>query len=128
MPVQSVLTDAQDAERGTYMVEILQNKANTEKIEFNASENGKSLGKCAGVLMGDTFVFDELECDEFFVDGLVRAILNLMDLHGIEKARFDFGDGVALEMLKRWGFVKNDEKTIGNIAQFFSENKKCTKM
>lgn len=110
------------------MVEILQNKANTEKIEFNASENGKSLGKCAGVIVGDTFVFDELECEEFFVDGLVRAILNLMDLHGIEKARFDFGDGIALEMLKRWGFVKNDEKIIDNIAQFFLENKKCTKM
>ncbi len=110
------------------MIEILQNKANTEKIEFNASENGKNLGKCAGVLVGDTFVFDELECDEFFVDGLVRAILNLMDLHGVEKARFDFGEGEQLERLKKWGFVKNDEKTIDNIAKFFDENKRCTKM
>jgi len=110
------------------MVEILQNKQNTEKIEFNASENGKSLGKCAGVLCGDTFVFDELECDDFFADGLVRAILNLMDLHGIEKARFDFTEGKALEQLKKWGFVKNDEKTIENIADFFAENKRCTKM
>ena len=110
------------------MVEILQNKQNTEKIEFNASEDGKSLGKCAGVLMGDTFVFDELECSEFFADGLVRAILNLMDLHGIEKARFDFEEGEALDMLRHWGFVKNDEKSIDNIAQFFAENKKCTKM
>lgn len=110
------------------MVEILQNKQNTEKIEFNASEDGKSLGKCAGVLDGDTFVFDELECDVFFADGLVRAILNLMDLHGVEKARFDFPEGKALDMLKHWGFVKNDEKAIDNIANFFAENKKCTKM
>lgn len=110
------------------MIEILQNKANTEKIEFNASENGRSLGKCAGVLLGDTFVFDELECDEFFVDGLVRSILNLMDLKGIEKARFDFEEGEALQRLRRWGFVKNDEMTIDNIAAFFDENKKCTKM
>ncbi len=110
------------------MIEILQNKANTEKIEFNASENGNSLGRCAGTLQGDTFVFDELECSEFFVDGLVRAILNLMDLKGIEKARFDFGEGEALDRLKKWGFVKNDEKTIDNIAKFFDENKKCTKM
>ena len=110
------------------MIEILQNKENTEKIEFNASENGKKLGKCAGVLIGDTFVFDELECDEFFVDGLVRAILNLMDLHGIEKARFAFDEGEQLERLKKWGFVKNDEKTIDNIAKFFDENKRCTKM
>lgn len=110
------------------MVEILQNKQNTDKIEFNASDNGKSLGKCAGVLEGDTFVFDELECDDFWVDGLVRAILNLMDLHGIEKARFDFPEGEQLERLKKWGFVNNAEKTIDNIAKFFDENKKCTKM
>lgn len=120
----------QDREDKGYikMVEILQNKQNTEKIEFNASDNGKSLGKCAGVLLGDTFVFDELECDDFWVDGLVRAILNLMDLHGIEKARFDFPEGEQLERLKKWGFVKNDEKAIDNIAKFFDENKKCTKM
>lgn len=110
------------------MVEILQNKQNTEKIEFNASDNGKSLGRCAGVLKGDTFVFDELECDDFWVDGLVRAILNLMDLHGIEKARFDFPEGGQLERLRKWGFVYNAEKTIDNIAKFFAENKKCTKM
>ena len=110
------------------MIEILQNKQNTEKIEFNASEDGKSLGMCAGVLVGDTFVFDELDCGEMFVDGLVRAILNLMDLHGVEKARFDFPEGEKLELLKRWGFVKNAEKTIDNIAKFFDENKKCTKM
>lgn len=110
------------------MVEIIQNKQNTEKIEFNASENGKVLGKCAGVLTGDTFVFDELECDDFFVDGLVRAILNLMDLHGIEKARFDFTDDAQLKRLKSWGFVYNDEKFIENIAEFFANNKKCTKM
>lgn len=110
------------------MVEILQNKQNTEKIEFNASDNGKALGKCAGVLMGDTFVFDELECDDFWVDGLVRAILNLMDLHGIEKARFDFEDEAQLQRLRKLGFVNNAEKTIDNIAKFFDENKKCTKM
>lgn len=110
------------------MVEILQNKQNTEKTEFIASENGNPLGRCAGVLSGDTFVFDELECGEFFADGLVRAILNLMDLHGIEKARFDFPEGETLELLKRLGFVNNAEKTIDNIAEFFAENKKCTKM
>ena len=109
------------------MIEILQNKQNTQKIEFNASENGKVLGKCAGVLEGDTFVFDELECEEHFVDGLVRAILNLMDLHGIEKARFDFTDEDQLERLKRWRFVQNDKKTIENIAEFFANCKSCKK-
>ena len=109
------------------MVEIIQNKNNLDKIEFNVTEKGECLGKCAGTLQGDTFVFDELECDEFFVDGLVRALLNLLDLKGIEKARFDFGEGDTLNYLKRWGFVKNDDKTIDNIAAFFDENKNCTK-
>lgn len=110
------------------MVEIIQNKQNTEKIEFNASENGRVLGRCAGNLEGDTFVFDELECEDFFVDGLVRAILNLMDLHGIERARFDFTDEAQLSRLRNLGFVNNDEKIIENIAEFFANNKKCTKM
>lgn len=110
------------------MIEILQNKSNLDKIEFNATEKGVSLGKCAGTMQGDTFVFDELECDEFFVDGLVRALLNLLDLKGIEKARFDFEEGETLDRLKRWGFVKNDEKTIDNIAAFFDEHKNCTKL
>ncbi len=109
------------------MIEILQNKANLDKIEFNATEKGECLGRCAGTMQGDTFVFDELECDEFFVDGLVRALLNLLDLKGIEKARFDFDEGETLARLRRWGFVKNDEKTIDNIAAFFDENKNCTK-
>lgn len=104
------------------MIEILQNKANTEKIEFNARDGEEILGSCAGLLDGDCFVFDELDCEDFFADGLVRAILNLMDLHGIEKARFDL-DESNLERLGKLGFLKNGAQ-IDSIAGFFSD-KSC---
>lgn len=100
------------------MIEILQNKANTEKIEFNARDGEEVLGSCAGVLEGDCFVFDTLECEDFFADGLVRAILNLMDLHGIQKARFAL-DEQNLERLKKLGFLRNGTQ-IDSIAEFFS--------
>lgn len=101
------------------MVEILQNKENTEKIEFNAkdSENGEVLGKIAGVLDVDTFVIDELDCDEFFADGLIRAILNLMSLHGFDKARFDLPEHT--ELLRKLRFI-GDKPEIESINAFFA--------
>ena len=100
------------------MVEILQNKENTDKIEFNASDNGEVLGRIAGVLDGDAFVIDELDCEAFFTDGLVRAILNLMNLHGIDKARFEVPE--RSEELKKLGFFTDDPK-MDSIAEFFDK-------
>ena len=100
------------------MVEILQNKENAEKIEFNARDGEEILGKIAGVLDGDIFVVDELECDDFFTDGLVRAILNLMTLHGIDKARFELPH--KSEQLKKLGFFADGPK-MDSIAEFFDK-------
>ena len=100
------------------MIEILQNKENFDKIEFNASDGEEKLGRIAGELKGEEFVIDELECEEFFTDGLVRAILNMMELHGIDKARFELPEA-DLERLRRLGFFK-DESRIESIAGFFS--------
>ncbi len=100
------------------MVEILQNKQNTEKIEFNARDGEEVLGKIAGVLEGDVFVIDELECEDFFTDGLVRAILNLMTLHGIDKARFELPN--KSEQLKKLGFF-TDKPEMDSIAEFFDK-------
>lgn len=102
------------------MVEILQNKQNTEKIEFNARDGEDVLGKIAGELIGDVFVIDELECEDFFTDGLVRAILNLMTLHGIDKARFELPK--SYERLRKLGFFDAEPK-MDSIAEFF--NKGC---
>lgn len=105
------------------MIEILQNKENFDKIEFIArdrSEKGEEvLGKIAGELKGDEFVVNELDCEEFFTDGLVRAILNLMTLHGIDKARFELPEN-ALERLRKLRFFEN-EPSIGSISEFFDK-------
>lgn len=100
------------------MIEILQNKGNTEKIEFNAKDGEEVLGRIAGYLDGDTFVIDELDCEDFFTDGLVRAILNLMTLHGIDKARFELQE--ALDRLRRLRFI-GEKPEMESIAEFFDK-------
>lgn len=101
------------------MVEILQNKNNPDKIEFNALDGEETLGRIAGVLDGGEFVVDELSCEEFFTDGLVRAILNLMTLHGIDKARFELPEN-DLDRLKKLRFF-SDEPKMESIAAFFDQ-------
>ncbi|MBD5130664.1 MAG: hypothetical protein HDT43_12205 [Ruminococcaceae bacterium] len=100
------------------MVEILQNKENLDKIEFCARDGEESLGRIAGFLEGDMFVIDELECEDYFTDGLVRAILNLMTLHGIDRARFDLPE--QLGRLKNLGFIRT-EPVMESIAAFFDK-------
>lgn len=101
------------------MVEILQNKNNLDKIEFNARDGEEVLGTIAGVLDGDVFAVNELSCEGFFTDGLVRAILNLMNLHGIDKARFDLPES-DLARLKKLRFF-SDEPKMESIAEFFDK-------
>ena len=98
------------------MIEILQNKENLDKIEFCARDGAENLGRIAGYLDKDTFIVDELDCEDFFTDGLVRAILNLMTLHNIDKARFDLPEQLGL--LKNLGFV-HDEPVMNSISAFF---------
>lgn len=101
------------------MIEILQNKENLDKIEFNARDGEEILGRIAGVLDGEEFVVDELSCEEFFTDGLVRAILNLMTLHGIDKARFELPES-DLDRLKKLRFFSSEPK-MESIAEFFDK-------
>lgn len=101
------------------MIEILQNKNNYEKIEFNARDGEEVLGRIAGILDGDEFVVDELSCEDFFTDGLTRAILNLMSLHGIDKARFELPD-VDLERIRGLGFIAGNPR-IESINAFFDK-------
>lgn len=105
------------------MIEILQNKNNLDKIEFNARDGEEVLGTIAGVLDGDEFAVNELVCEDFFTDGLVRAILNLMNLHGIDKARFNLPES-DLERLRKLRFF-DGEPRVESIAEFF--DKGCCK-
>lgn len=100
------------------MIEILQNKENTEKIEFNARDGEEILGRIAGELFGETFIINELDCEEFFTDGLIRAILNLMALHGIDKARFELPGHT--EKLQKLGFI-GESPEMESIAAFFDK-------
>ncbi|MCH5203185.1 MAG: hypothetical protein J1F03_00475 [Oscillospiraceae bacterium] len=104
------------------MIEILQNRENLDKIEFNARDGAEDLGTIAGELKDEVFVIDELSCGDFMADGLVRAVLNLMNLHGIDKARFEVSEKHAL--LKQLGFF-SDKPEIESISEFF--DKKCCK-
>ncbi len=100
------------------MIEIIQNKENLDKIEFIARDNKEELGRVAGKLEGiDTFVIDELSCDEFMADGLIRAILNMISLHGIDRAKFELPDKT--ELLKRLRFI-GDKPEIESIDAFFA--------
>lgn len=101
------------------MIEILQNKENLDKIEFNARDGEEVLGSIAGVLDGEVFVVDELDCEDFFTDGLVRAILNLMSLHGIDKARFELPES-DLGWLRRLRFFSGEPK-MESINAFFDQ-------
>lgn len=104
------------------MIEILQNKEKTDKIEFNARDGETMLGRIAGSLDGDTFVIDELDCEDYFTDGLVRAILNLMTLHGVDKAYFKLPNDI--ERLKKLGFIGGEPK-LDSIAEFFDGGCDC---
>ena len=101
------------------MIEILQNKENSDKIEFNVRDGEDVLGRIAGVLDGDEFVVNELSCDDFFTDGLVRAILNLMTLHGVDKARFELPES-ELERLRKLRFF-SEKPQLASIAGFFDK-------
>lgn len=101
------------------MIEILQNKDNLDKIEFNARDGEEVLGRIAGVLDGAEFVVNELDCEDFFTDGLVRAILNLMSLHGIDKARFELPES-DLARLKKLRFFEEEPK-MESINAFFDK-------
>lgn len=103
------------------MIEILQNKDNFEKTEFVARDGEVVLGRIAGSLCGDTFVIDELECEDYFTDGLVRAILNLMTLHGIDRAEFKVPEYE--NTLRKHGFI-DDGNRLESIAVFF-DKKSC---
>ncbi len=100
------------------MIEIIQNKENLDKIEFIARDKDEELGRIAGRLDGlDTFVIDELSCGEFMADGLIRAILNMMSLHGIDRARFELPEKT--ELLRRLRFI-GDKPEIESIEAFFA--------
>lgn len=110
------------------MIEIKRNKEITDRIVFEARENDSLIGTVGGVMCDDVFEFNLIECgDMLMLDGLIRALLNLMDMKGTTKARFNFHEIDINEKLRKLGFVKSDDNMIHDIDIFFTEHKNCVK-
>ena len=63
--------------------------------------------------------------DYNYCDGLVRSVLFKAELKGIERAEFRMDDAHMLARLHTLRFVKNNEKTLENIADIMENCKKC---
>lgn len=106
------------------MITILPNKDVTDRILFEMKENEEVLGNVSGVIDGDTITISDLNSvEEFFYDGLVRAILAYADNRFVKKAVFDINDERKLYRLKGFGFVTGESNILPDIQAFFKDDK-----
>lgn len=106
------------------MITILPNKEVTDRILFELRENEEIFGSVSGVIDGDTITISELESvEEFFYDGLVRAILAYADNRFVKTAVFDIYDERKLYRLKGFGFITEESKILPDIQAFFKDDK-----
>ncbi len=106
------------------MITILPNNDITDRIVYELKENESILGKVEGIIEDDTIIINVLESDEeFFYDGLVRAILAYADNRFVKSARFDIDDERKLYRLKGFGFITEDSKVMEDINAFFKDDK-----
>lgn len=124
------------------MLEILQtsdyskyadiiNKLNLGEIQPNvveATDNGKTTGFAVYHfdIENKQTVLDVIDDggDLLLLDGIVRAVLFLSMMRGIDSARFDVTD---LDRLRKLGFVHNSGKLTESISDFMSKCKSCGK-
>lgn len=125
------------------MLEILQTRSKEkykEKIsELNldfdstfvveATDEGSSLG--FGIYhFGIDEDFDpvvELDCicdnsDLLLLDGIIRSVLFLAMMKGIDRAKFNL---TQIEEISKLGFVQNNYNYLNSIAKFMSKCKSC---
>ncbi len=74
----------------------------------------------------DGVVLDEISAngDLYLYDGIVRAILFLAMMKGIDVAKFNLSD---MTNATKLGFVKNGEKILSPVTSFMSKCKSCGK-
>lgn len=63
--------------------------------------------------------------DLMLCDGLVRSVLFKGMLRGLNKGVFRLTDEAMLTKMRTLRFVKNDENTLGNIAEIMDNCKSC---
>ncbi len=106
------------------MITILPNTSITDRVVYELKENNDILGKVEGVIENDTLVINVLESvEEFFYDGLVRAILAYADNRFVKSARFDIDDERKLYRLRGFGFISDDSRVMEDINAFFKDDK-----
>ena len=107
------------------MITILRDPNIADKLVFDMKEDGQRVGGITAVLTGDGDVcITKLESDkELYYDGLVRSVLAYANMRGIDKALFAIDDERQLYRLRGFGFIKEGEKTLESISEFF--NKGC---
>lgn len=105
------------------MITILPNKEVTDRILYELKENDEVLGSVAGVIDGDRIIISQLDsAEEFFYDGLVRAILAYADNRCVKSAVFDIDDERKLFRLQKFGFITEESNVMEDINGFFKED------
>lgn len=105
------------------MITILPNKEVTDRILYELKENDEILGSVAGVIDGDRIIISQLDsAEEFFYDGLVRAILAYADNRCVKSAVFDIDDERKLFRLQKFGFITDESNVLEDINGFFKED------
>lgn len=122
------------------MLQILQTKNFNNYIEklekmgildkfpnvVEATDKGEIIGLGIYHFEEKMVVVDEIsaENDLYLYDGIVRAILFLAMMKGIDIAKFNLTDMTQVKKLK---FVKDDENILSPVTSFMSKCKSCGK-
>ena len=91
-----------------------------------ATDKGEVIGLGVYHFDNDVVVLDKVDSngDLYLYDGIVRAVLFLAMMKGIDTARFDMQD---LENAKKLGFVQNNDNILNDLNGFMSKCKSCGK-
>ena len=110
------------------MITILRNKDISDKLVFEAKDDGAPVGAIPCTTDGETLFVETLETPYIMlVDGLMRTAMNYALNHYINKCTVNMqSETVWNELLKR-GFVQNNDNHISDIDNFFTSHKSCKK-
>lgn len=110
------------------MITILKNNMITDKLVFEAKDDGAPAGTITCTTDGETLFVETLETPYIMlVDGLMRTAMNYALNHYINKCTVNMqSETVWNELLKR-GFVQNNDNRISDIDNFFTSHKSCKK-